>query len=239
MKTVLQTENLGRQFWGLSALSAVNIELIDREILGVIGPNGAGKTTLINVVCGVFLPTEGRIIFDGKDITRSPAHVRCRLGIVRTFQIASPLQDLTLLGNVMTGALFGRGYGMREGRERAKEVCEFMGLVDVGRDITKLTALETKKMEVARALATEPKILLLDELMAGLSTDEADEMIDLVRRIRDTGTSICVIEHVMRIIRELTDRVVVLDWGKKIADGPYAEVSNDTKVISAYLGEEA
>lgn len=239
MKTVLQTENLGRQFWGLSALSAVNVELIDREILGVIGPNGAGKTTLINVVCGVFLPTEGRIIFDGKDITRSPAHVRCRLGIMRTFQIASPLQDLTLLGNVMTGALFGRGHGMRAGREKTKEVCEFMGLADLDRDITKLTALETKKMEVARALATEPKILLLDELMAGLSTDEADEMIDLVRRIRDTGTSICVIEHVMRIIRELTDRVVVLDWGKKIADGPYAEVSNDAKVISAYLGEEA
>jgi branched-chain amino acid transport system ATP-binding protein len=236
---MLKTENLTRRFWGLTALDEVDIELGKSEILGIIGPNGAGKTTFINVICGIYPPTSGKIFFDGKDISELPAHVRCRLGITRTFQICRPLPDLSLLENIMTGSLFGRGHGMGKARNKVREICEFLGLPQVNKDITKLTALEIKKMELARALATEPKILLLDELMAGLSTDEANEIIELVRKIRAQGMSICVIEHVMRVISALTDRVVVLDWGKKIADGPYSEVSHSPRVISAYLGEEA
>jgi branched-chain amino acid transport system ATP-binding protein len=237
--TILRTKKLSRSFWGLKALTGVDIELKANEVLGLIGPNGAGKTTLINVLCGIFPPTEGKIFYQGKDISGLPAHVRCRMGITRTFQISRPLRDLSLLENVIPGALFGRGYGMKQAREFATEMCEFMGITDVNKSLAKMTALDIKKMEVARALCTQPKVLLLDEVMAGLSTDETDEMISLVKKIRSQGMSICVIEHVMRIIKELTDRVVVLDWGKKIADGPYKEVSHNPRVISAYLGEEA
>jgi branched-chain amino acid transport system ATP-binding protein len=238
-KAILKTEKLSRSFWGLKALTGVDIELKENEILGVIGPNGAGKTTLINVLCGIFPPTEGKIFYQGEDISGLPAHVRCRMGITRTFQICRPLRDLSLIENVMTGALFGRGYGMKEGRKRATEICQFMDIPEVNKSLAKMTALDIKKMEVARALCTQPKVLLLDEVMAGLSADETDEMISLVKKIRSQGISICVIEHVMHIIKELTDRVVVLEWGQKIADGPYDEVSHNPRVITAYLGEEA
>jgi branched-chain amino acid transport system ATP-binding protein len=139
----------------------------------------------------------------------------------------------------MTGALFGRGYGMNKARSKTREICEFVGLPQSNKDVSKLTALEIKKVELARALATEPKVVFLDELMAGLSTDECQEIMELVRKIRERGINVCIIEHVMRVISELTDRVVVLDGGQKIADGPYEEVSSNPKVISAYLGEEA
>ncbi len=187
---ILRTEKLSRSFWGLKALTGVDIELKENEILGVIGPNGAGKTTLINVLCGIFPPTEGKIFYRGKDISRLPSHIRCRMGIMRTFQISRPLRDLRLLENVMTGALFGLGCGMREARKRATETCKFMGIPDVNKSLAKMTALDIKKMEVARALCTQPKVLLLDEVMAGLSADEVNEMIGLVKRIRSQGISI-------------------------------------------------
>jgi len=234
----LKTEDLTRYFGGLTALSNVSIEIRENEIVGIIGPNGAGKTTLTNVIAGIYLPTNGRIIFNDKDITELPAHRRCRLGIGRTFQLARPLGDMNLLENVMVGALFGQGLGQREARERAREICEFFGIEEVERDVTRLTALEIKKMEISHALATEPKMLFLDEVMAGLNADETMEMIELVRKINARGITVVVIEHVMRVIRELTHRVVVLDWGKVIAEGPYEEVSTDSQVISAYLGEE-
>lgn len=239
MAVILKAENLTRRFWGLTALDAVDIELREGEILGIIGPNGSGKTTFTNVVCGIYLPTSGEIVFDGKDITELPAHTRCRLGIARTFQLCRPLADLKMVENVMTGALFGRGYGMNKARSKTREICEFVGLPQSNKDVSKLTALEIKKVELARALATEPKVVFLDELMAGLSTDECQEIMELVRKIRERGINVCIIEHVMRVISELTDRVVVLDGGQKIADGPYEEVSSNPKVISAYLGEEA
>jgi branched-chain amino acid transport system ATP-binding protein len=235
----LKTENLTRHFGGLAALNRVNMEFRENEILGIIGPNGAGKTTFINVIAGIYLPTEGRIFFDNEDISDVPAHRRCRLGIARTFQLVRPLQGLSLLENVMVGSLFGRGLGQREARKKAGELCEFLGLSDIKRDISRMTALEIKKMEIAHALATEPKLLFLDEVMAGLNGDETMEMIDLVRRIHSRGITIGIVEHVMRVITELTDRVVVLDWGEVIAEGPYGKVSNDPKVITAYLGEEA
>jgi branched-chain amino acid transport system ATP-binding protein len=236
---VLKTENLSRHFGGLVALAHVNMEFRENEILGIIGPNGAGKTTFINVIAGIYLPTDGKIFFNGQDISKLPAHMRCRLGIGRTFQLVRPLQGLSLLQNVMVGSLFGKGLGEREARKKAEELCEFLGLSDITRDITRMTALEIKKMEIAHAMATQPKLLFLDEVMAGLNSDETMEMIHLVRKIHSRGITIGIVEHVMRVIRELTDRVVVLDWGEVIAEGPYGEVSNDPRVIAAYLGEEA
>jgi len=236
---VLKTENLTRYFGGLLALNRVNLEFREDEILGIIGPNGAGKTTFINVIAGIYIPTDGKIFFDGQEITELPAHKRCRLGIGRTFQLVRPLQGLSLLENVMVGSLFGKGLRQREARKKAEELCEFLDLSDITRDITRMTALEVKKMEIAHALATQPKLLFLDEVMAGLNSDETMQMIDLVRKIHSRGIVIGIVEHVMRVIRELTDRVVVLDWGEVIAEGPYGEVSNDPRVITAYLGEEA
>jgi branched-chain amino acid transport system ATP-binding protein len=236
---VLKTENLGRQFGGLVALSRVSVEFRENEILGIIGPNGAGKTTFINVIAGIYLPTEGKIFFEGQDISELPAHQRCRMGIGRTFQLVRPLPGLSLVENVMVGSLFGKGLKQREARQKAEEWCVFLGLSDFTRDITRMTALEIKKMEIAHALATQPKLLFLDEVMAGLNGDETMEMIDLVRKIHRRGITIGIVEHVMRVIRELTDRCVVLDWGEVIAEGPYETVSNDPKVVTAYLGEEA
>jgi branched-chain amino acid transport system ATP-binding protein len=236
---ILKTEKLARHFGGLVALSGVSVEFRDHEILGIIGPNGAGKTTFINVIAGIYLPTEGKIFFENQDVSELPPHKRCHLGIGRTFQLVRPLPGLSLVENVMVGALFGKGLAKKEAQRKAEELCGFLGLADLSRDITRMTALEIKKMEIAHALATQPKLLFLDEVMAGLNSEETMEMIDLVRKIHRQGITIGIVEHVMRVIRELTDRVVVLDWGEVIAEGPYGDVSNDPKVISAYLGEEA
>jgi len=235
---ILKTEHLTRHFGGLVALNGVNVEFRENEILGIIGPNGAGKTTFINVIAGIYLPTQGKIFFDGQDVSEEPAHKRCRLGIGRTFQLVRPLPGLSLVENVMVGGLFGRGLGRREARKKAEHLCEFLGLSEYTRDIARMTVLEIKKMEIAHALATQPKLLFLDEVMAGLNGDETMEMIDLVRKIHTRGMTIGIVEHVMRVISELTDRVVVLDWGEVIAQGPYREVSNDPRVVTAYLGEE-
>lgn len=236
---VLRTENVSRHFGGLAALTQVNIQFQENEILGIIGPNGAGKTTLINVITGIYLPTNGKIFFAGQDVSKLSTHERCRLGISRTFQLVRPLPGLTLLENVMVGSLFGQGLGQKDARIKAAEVCDFLGLAKVTRDISRLTSLEIKKLEIGRALATQPTLLLLDEVMAGLNSDETMEMIHLVKKIYERGITIGIVEHVMRVIRELTDRVVVLDWGELLAEGPYEEVSNDPRVITAYLGEEA
>src|SRR5512139_672711 len=161
---ILKTEKVARHFGGLAALSGVSIEFRDNEILGIIGPNGAGKTTFINVIAGIYLPTEGKIIFEGRDVSEMPAHRRCHLGIGRTFQLVRPLPGLSLVENVMVGALFGKGLAQKEARRKAEELCGFLGLADLGRDISRMTALEIKQMEIARALATQPKLLFLDEV---------------------------------------------------------------------------
>lgn len=234
----LETKSLTIHFGGLVALNEVQFELGKNEILGIIGPNGAGKTTLINVISGVYLPSSGKVFFDGRDITELPAHVRCRLGIGRTFQLIHPLEDLNSLQNIMVASLFGQGVRLKEARRRAQEIGAFLDLSGLERNVTSLTVLEVKKMEIARALAMQPKVLFLDEVMAGLSADETKEMIAAVRKIRAQGIAICVIEHVMSVIKELTDRVIVLDGGAVVAEGPYEEVSGNPRVISAYLGEE-
>ena len=235
---ILKTEALTIHFGGLVALDGVDLELRKDEILGIIGPNGAGKSTFINVVSGVYPPTSGRVIFDGKDVTSLPAHVRCMLGIGRTFQLIHPLTDLSALQNIMVAALFGRSMNLREARKEAIAIADSLSLSNPDRDVSSLSALEIKKMEIARALASRPKVLFLDEVMAGLNIEETDEIIGDAQEIRNRGVALCVVEHVMSVIRRLTDRVVVLDGGQVIADGPYEEVSNNERVISAYLGEE-
>ncbi|HPK54133.1 MAG TPA: ABC transporter ATP-binding protein [Smithellaceae bacterium] len=236
---ILKTTGLTRQFGGLIALSDVNVEINENEIVGIIGPNGAGKSTFTNVVAGVYLPTAGTIEFCGRDITMNAAHEKCHAGISRTFQLMRPLTGLSLIENVMLGAMFGRNYSQRESRKKSLEFCEFLNLGNVERPISAMTALEIKKMEIARALATEPKLLFLDEVMAGLNKDETLDMMDTVRKIHAQGMTIIIIEHIMRVIRELSHRVVVLEWGKVLCEGAYEEVSSDQRVITAYLGEEA
>jgi branched-chain amino acid transport system ATP-binding protein len=236
--SVLTTDSLTRHFGGLVAVSDVTFGLGEDEILGIIGPNGAGKTTLINVISGLYMPNAGQIYLGGKDITMAPAYVRCRLGVGRTFQLVQPLEDLSAEENIMVGALFGQRASLREARRIAQEIGELLELNALNRDVSNLTVLEIKKLEIGRALASRPSVLFLDEVMAGLNSDETKAMVASVRTIRDQGVSICVVEHVMSVIRELTDRVIVLNGGSIIAEGPYEEVSADPRVITAYLGEE-
>lgn len=236
---ILKTTEVSRLFGGLAALIDVSIEVNENEIMGIIGPNGAGKSTFTNVVAGVYLPTSGKIEFCGQDITRNAAHEKCHAGISRTFQLTRPLVGLNLIENVMLGAMFGRNHPMEMARKESMELCKFLDLKNIERPISAMTALEIKKMEIARALATKPKLLFLDEAMAGLNKNETMDMIDTVRKIHSQGMTIVIIEHVMRVIRELTHRVVVLEWGKVLCEGTYDKVSGDPRVITAYLGEEA
>ncbi|HNR79732.1 MAG TPA: ABC transporter ATP-binding protein [Mesotoga infera] len=237
--SILKVDRVTKRFGGLVAVNDVTMEIQKGEILGLIGPNGAGKTTLTNLISGVHLVSEGKIVFEGTDITLLPAHKRCKLGIARTFQIARPLKNLTVVENIMIGGLFGKGENLKTGRKSALELCEGIGLKKPDETLDRITVLDIKKMEIARAMATNPKILFLDEVMSGLNMDETRDMIYTVRKIRDTGVTICIIEHVMSVIRELTERVIVLDRGEIIAEGPYSVVSMQHNVISAYLGEDA
>ncbi len=235
---ILTVEKLVKRFGGLVAVDNLSFTVQQGEILGVIGPNGAGKTTLANVVSGLYPPSEGRIFFRGKDVTELNAHQRCRLGISRTFQLMRPIRDFTVLENVMVSALFGKELDLKSAQNRAREVCEFVGLKRLKIPIESATVLELKKMEIARALASGPQLVFLDEVMAGLNVDETSEMIETVKRINASGITVIVIEHVMSVIKELTHRVIVLDRGRIIAEGSYEEVSRQPEVISAYLGEE-
>jgi len=236
---LLRTEKLTKRFGGLVAVKSVDLNVNRGEILGIIGPNGAGKTTLTNLVSGVFYPTDGRTYFEDRDITFLPAHVRARMGIARTFQLVRPLRDFTAFENVVVSCLFARGESLREARKSAWRICELVELEEPERRLDRLTVFELKKLEIARALGCQPKLLILDEVMAGLNVEEMQRMIQLVKSLREKQMTICVIEHVMSVISQLTDRVVVLDRGEIIAEGPYEEVAHDPKVVSAYLGEEA
>ncbi len=237
--SIIKVENVTKRFGGLVAVDDVSMEIKKGEILGLIGPNGAGKTTLTNLISGIHRANEGKVFFDGQDITMLPPHKRCRMGIARTFQIARPLKSFTVVENVMVGGLFGRGESLSESRKSALNLCKMIGLNKPHESLDKITVLEVKKIELARAMSTRPRVLFLDEVMSGLNMDETREMIATVRKIRDSGVTICVIEHVMNVIKQLTERVIVLDRGMIIAEGPYSEVSREHKVISAYLGEDA
>ena len=215
--TKLKTIGLSRRFLGLVAVNKVSFSMDEGEILGIIGPNGAGKTTFINLISGIIMPGEGKIEYKGQDITYMPAHERARLGIARTYQLIHPLENLSLIENVMVGSIFARGHSMREARRRAADLCGELGLKDLDRDTSKLTILEVKKMEIARALANEPEVLFLDEVMAGLNADETKDLIATVQRIaRERKLAVGVVEHVMGVIRELTHRVIVLEDRKSV-----------------------
>lgn len=238
--TKLKTTDLTRRFLGLVAVNKVSFSMDEGEILGIIGPNGAGKTTFINLVSGITMPSEGKIEYKGQDITYAPAHERARMGIARTYQLIHPLENLSLVENVMVGSIFARGNRLKAARRKAEALCAELGLKDIDRDTSRLTILEVKKMEIARALANEPEVLFLDEVMAGLNVDETKDLIATVQKVaRERNLAVGVVEHVMGVIRELTHRVIVLEAGELIAAGPYEEVSKNPRVIEAYLGGAA
>jgi branched-chain amino acid transport system ATP-binding protein len=238
MNSILEVRGVSKRFGGLLAVSDVTFSITEGEILGLIGPNGAGKTTLFNLVNGVYKTDHGTITFSGKDITgRSPDKV-VHLGLARTHQVVKPLNDLTLLDNVTVGACFGREYlDLKAARAVAADVLKQVGLGERASMLARsLTIAAKKRLEVARALAAKPKLLLLDEVLAGLNPTEITQMIDLVRTIRDSGVSVFMIEHLMQAIMSLSDRIVVLNLGRKLAEGTPDEVVHNPDVVEAYLG---
>jgi branched-chain amino acid transport system ATP-binding protein len=237
MTALLETRAVTQRFSGLVANSCVSISVGRGEIVGLIGPNGAGKSTLFNLIAGVFPPTEGSIWFDGHDVTRLPAAERCRRGVGRTFQVVKSFETMTVIDNVIVGSLV-RSTHMREARRKAQEVLEFTGLA-ARADVlaSDLVPAEKRRLEVARALATSPKLLLLDEVLTGLTPAEAQTGVELVRRVRDSGVTVLMVEHVMEIVMPLVDRAIVLDLGTVLVEGKPADIVRNPKVISAYLGD--
>lgn len=235
---LLELKGVNKSFGGLKAVSQVSFDLNGGEILGIIGPNGAGKTTLFNVITGFLKADSGEVWFNGENIVGLKPHRVCQKGMVRTFQLVKPFVELTVLENVVVAAL-NRAKTIKEAREKAIRTIDLVGLKEKTNTLSSgLTLGHRKRLELARTLATEPKLLLLDEVMAGLTPTEVDELIRLLKQVNQKGVTILLIEHVMRGLMALSKRVVVLNYGQKIAEGVPGEIVKDRQVIEAYLGEE-
>jgi branched-chain amino acid transport system ATP-binding protein len=239
---LLEGKKVTKYFGGLPALKEVDFQVGEKEIVGLIGPNGAGKTTLFNVISAIYPPGSGEISFNGKKITGMKTHDICKLGIGRTFQIVIPFLSMTVLENALVGALYGKhkSISMSDARRLALGHLEFAGLADKKAVLaSSLTIADRKKLELVKALATEPELLLLDEVVAGLSPTETAQAMELIKRVRnDLGITIFWVEHVMKAVMGVVDSLIVLHHGEKIAEGTPQEIGNDAKVIDAYLGEK-
>jgi branched-chain amino acid transport system ATP-binding protein len=239
---ILEGEGVTKYFGGLAAVSNVDFTVEQGEALGLIGPNGAGKTTLFNLISAALTPRSGTIRFKGKNITGLSPHKICRMGVARTFQLVKVFADMPVLNNVILGSYFGMSPGMssKDAVREATELLEFVGLSAVRETPARdLTLANQKRLEVAGALATKPEVLLLDELMAGLNPTEITQAMELIARIRDKGITIIMIEHVMKAIMNVCERIMVLHHGQKIAEGTPQEIATSEKVIKIYLGEKA
>jgi branched-chain amino acid transport system ATP-binding protein len=237
---LLKVDGMCKSFGGLMAINDLGFEVNEGEIIGLIGPNGSGKTTTLNLITGFLKPDTGQINFRGEEIAGFPRYRVCEKGIARTFQLIKPFLNFTALQNVMVGRIYGHEpvKNLKDATKESKEILERVGLLDKAEVRAKnLRLMERKRMELARALAAKPTLLLLDELMAGLNHAEAEEAMDLIKQIRDSGITIIVVEHIVKAILGLSDRIIVLNMGEKIAEGAPLDVINDSQVIDVYLGK--
>jgi branched-chain amino acid transport system ATP-binding protein len=235
---LLEIDRLTKNFGGLRAVDKLNLTIEEGMIFGLIGPNGAGKSTAFNCIAGLYSATSGRVVYKGDEITNLKPYEVCRRGIARTFQLVKPFPTKSVLKNVTVGG-FLRSKNTDEAEEKALEVLEFVGLMDKKEVLGKsLTIADRKRLELARALATDPTLLLLDEVMAGLRPAEVEQVITIIRKINERGITIFLIEHIMQAIMSLSDLIVVIHYGKKIAEGQPEEIASNEQVIKAYLGEE-
>jgi branched-chain amino acid transport system ATP-binding protein len=234
---ILSLVSVTKKFGGLVAVNDLSVDVREGEALGIMGPNGAGKTTVINIISGQYRPDRGMVTFKKNKISGLSTHSICRLGIARTYQIPQPFASLTALQNIEIAAMYGKGVGQAAAREEANRIIDLVGLTDK-KDIPAkdLVAITLKRLELARALATDPKVLLIDEVGAGLTEEEIPHLLDILKEIRSRGITYILIEHVLKVMMEAVDRITVIDYGAKIAEGTPAEVMENKKVITAYFG---